>query len=144
VTSRPLGEVRGVRLVDLARVDAENGALVVAEFDDQVPFAVARMFSVFDVPVGELRGTHAHRECEQFLVCVSGSIRARVDDGVTTADVLLDRPELGLYMPPLTWGGQYEYSPGAVLLVLASHRYDRGDYIEDYDEFLTVVGAARS
>ncbi len=141
MTATPVGDVRGVQLVELQRVDAGNGSLVVAEFSDQVPFPVARMFSVFGVPAGELRGTHAHRVCEQFLVCLHGSLRARVDDGTHVAEVTLDRPEAGLYMPPLTWGGQLDYSADAVLLVLASQRYDRNDYIEDYAEFQKLARA---
>jgi len=131
--------VRGVRIVELGRVDAPNGSLTVAEVAQQVPFDIARFFTVFGVPAGELRGTHAHRACHQFLVAVHGRFVARVDDGDRTADVVLDRPELGLYMPPMTWGGQFDYSPDAVLLVLASHRYDRADYIEDYEEFLRLA-----
>ncbi|MEO8261764.1 MAG: FdtA/QdtA family cupin domain-containing protein [Pseudolysinimonas sp.] len=135
MTGDPLGEVRGARLVRLQRVDADNGSVVIAQTPDQLPFAVERIFTLFGVPGGELRGTHAHRECHQFLIAEHGSVRARVDDGTHVAEVLLDSPDLGLYMPPLIWGAQFEYSADAVLLVLASHRYDRADYIEDYAEF---------
>ncbi|OJX62638.1 MAG: hypothetical protein BGO95_07930 [Micrococcales bacterium 73-13] len=143
VLGDPLGEVRDVRLVRIGRVDAGNGSLTVAEVGSQLPFPVRRFFTVFDVPAGELRGTHAHRECHQFLVAVHGSVTARVDDGARTAETVLDRPELGLYLPPLIWGGQLDYSPGAVLLVFASHPYDRSDYIEDYEEFLRMVRSGR-
>ena len=96
VLGDPLGELRDVRLVRIGRVDAGNGSLTVAEVGGQLPFPVRRFFTVFDVPAGELRGTHAHRECHQFLVAVHGSVTARVDDGARTAETVLDRPELGL------------------------------------------------
>ncbi|HWL01033.1 MAG TPA: FdtA/QdtA family cupin domain-containing protein [Microbacteriaceae bacterium] len=136
-----VGGVRGVRLVRLDRVDASNGSLTVAEHGRQVPFPVERIFTVFGVPEDEVRGTHAHRACHQFLIAAAGRVTAVVDDGERTAEVVLDRPEVGLYLPPLTWGGQRQYAPGTVLLVLASHPYDRADYIEDHDEFLRVARA---
>lgn len=137
-----LGRVRGVRLLELQRIDADNGSLIIAQQTEHLPFAAARVFTVLRVPPGEMRGTHAHRHCEQFLICMAGSVRARVDDGAHRAEVLLDRPSLGLYMPPLTWGAQFDYSEDAVLMVLASDPYDAADYIEDYDEF-TALATAR-
>lgn len=127
--------VLGVRVVDLQAIESASGGLVIAEFPKHLPFTVERFFALHDVPEGEVRGTHAHRECHQFLVCLTGSVTAGVDDGTATAELVLDRPTLGLYMPPLTWGKQYRYSPDAVLLVLASHPYEKDDYIEDYEEF---------
>lgn len=111
---------------------------MVAEVNKQLPFAVQRFFTVSHVPEGEPRGIHAHKECHQFLVCVSGSVKAMVDNGHERVVVQLDRPTLGLHMPPLTWGAQYDYSKDAVLLVLASHNYDAEDYIHDYEEFLVL------
>lgn len=134
-----VGDVRGVTLVDLTRIAGDNGTLIVGEHPAQLPFRVERIFTLLGIPEGEVRGTHAHRECEQFLVCLSGSVTAVVDDGQTRAEVVLDRPSLGLYMPPLTWGTQYRYSADAVLLVLASHPYDADDYIHDYDEFAELA-----
>ena len=81
----------------------------------------------------------AHRECEQVLVCVAGSVRAIVDDGTSRREFLLDSPDVGLYMPPMTWGTQYRYSADAVLVVLASLPYDASDYIRDYDSFLAML-----
>lgn len=138
-----LDRVRGAQLVDLTLIAGDNGTLIVGEHPAQLPFRVERIFTLLDIPEGEVRGTHAHRECEQFLVCLVGSVTAVVDDGITRAEVVLDRPSLGLHMPALTWGTQYRYSPDAVLLVLASHPYDADDYIHDYDEF-TALAAQRS
>lgn len=136
--AEPLG-VGGTRLIELREISAENGSLVVGELPDTLPFVVRRFFALYGIPAGEARGTHAHRECEQFLVCLRGSVTALVDDGASQRTVILDRPDLGLYMPPLTWGTQSEYSDDALLLVFASDPYDAADYIEDYDEFLELV-----
>ncbi|MCU0754647.1 MAG: WxcM-like domain-containing protein [Xanthomonadales bacterium] len=127
--------VPGVTLHRLAKVVDMRGALSVGEFEQSVPFAVKRYFLVFDVPSKEVRGEHAHRRCHQFLVAVRGSLSVVVDDGHHSTEVTLDDPTLGLYMPPMIWGVQYRYSEDAVLLVFASERYERDDYIRDYDEF---------
>ncbi|CAN5520552.1 N/A [soil metagenome] len=139
-----LGEVRGVRLVELNQISADNGMLVIGEVPGQLPFSVERIFTLFNIPDGEVRGTHAHRQCEQFLICQRGSVTAVVDDGTNRTEVVLDRPYLGLYMPALTWGTQYRYSADAVLLVLASDAYDADDYIHDYEEFKALSAAGRS
>ncbi len=143
-TVAELSEVAGVRLVELSQISAENGALIVGERPAQLPFAAERIFTVLGVPEGEVRGIHAHRVCEQFLICMAGSVTAVVDDGLNRAEVVLDRPSLGLYMPALTWGTQYRYSPDAMLLVLASHPYDGDDYIHEYEEFVGLVADRRS
>jgi UDP-2-acetamido-3-amino-2,3-dideoxy-glucuronate N-acetyltransferase len=124
------------RLVELKQFLDVTGNLVVAEVTGQLPFVAKRVFIISGVPEGQPRGIHAHRECAQFLICVSGSVRAMVDNGDRSEVVLLNSPTAGLYMPAMTWGTQYDYSADAVLMVLASHVYDADDYIHDYDEFL--------
>jgi hypothetical protein len=131
--------VGGTRLIQLREIVADNGSLVVGELPQTLPFVVRRFFMLYGIPAGEARGTHAHRECGQFLVCLRGSVTALVDDGRARREVILDRPDLGLYMPPLTWGTQRDYSADAILLVFASDPYDAADYIEDYKEFLTLT-----
>jgi UDP-2-acetamido-3-amino-2,3-dideoxy-glucuronate N-acetyltransferase len=126
-------------IVELKEFVNDTGSLVVAEIEAQLPFRAARIFIISDVPEGQPRGIHAHRECAQFLICITGSVKAMVDDGQTRRVVLLDSSDKGLHMPAMTWGTQYDYSPDAVLLVLASHRYDPDDYIHDYDEFLQLA-----
>ncbi|MBP7579459.1 MAG: WxcM-like domain-containing protein [Vogesella sp.] len=130
--------VAGVTLVLLPQVSDVRGSLVVGEFGVHVPFAVSRYFMVFGVPDGAVRGGHAHYRCSQFLLCVRGQCSVIVDDGQQRVEVLLDTPQLGLYLPPMTWGIQYRYSHDAVLLVFASHAYDTGDYIRDYHSFLAL------
>jgi UDP-2-acetamido-3-amino-2,3-dideoxy-glucuronate N-acetyltransferase len=127
--------VAGVTLFTLPLVKDMRGDLSAGEFEHLVPFAPRRYFLVFDVPSREIRGAHAHRECHQFLICVRGSVSVVVDDGDQRQEYLLDRPNLGLYLPPMTWGIQYKYSPDAMLLAFASHNYDPADYLRDYGEF---------
>lgn len=131
--------VSGVELHRLNRAVDLRGSLVVGEEGAGLPFVPKRFFSVFDVPSAEVRGAHAHRECAQFLVCLSGSVTAIVDDGTAREEFVLDSPDIGLLVPPMVWGTQYAYTPDAVLLVLASHAYSAEDYIRSYDEFLTAV-----
>lgn len=131
--------VGAAALHKMLRVADLRGSLTVGEVAKDLPFAPQRYFVVFDVPSEELRGEHAHHHCEQFLICIRGSCRALLDDGRDRREVILDRPELGLYMPPMIWGTQYRYTRDAVLLVLASLAYDPGDYIRTYDAFMTQV-----
>lgn len=130
------------RLISLANFVDERGNLVVGEFPVSLPFIARRFFYVTNVPKGEPRGIHAHKECHQFLVCVAGTVKAMVDDGEHRQVFPLSSNGHGLHMPPLTWGCQYDYSSDAVLLVLASHSYDADDYIHEYEEFLDAISLA--
>ncbi len=127
--------VPGVNLYRLKNVQDLRGNLSVGEFDRDVPFAVKRYFIVYDVPSAETRGSHAHRQCHQFLLCVKGSCAVVADDGEKRQEFTLDRPDVGIHLPPWVWGIQYKYTADAVLLVFASEQYDAADYIRDYDEF---------
>ena len=133
--------VRGVSLHAMTRVNDLRGSLVAGDVPSQVPFVPQRFFVVFGVPSKDVRGAHAHRACEQFLVCTAGSVAVMVDDGSSRHELALESPDVGLYLPPLTWAVQYKYSAGASLLVLASQPYDAEDYIRDYDEFLVAVNS---
>ncbi len=128
----------------MRRVTDARGALTVGEVPTEVPFAPARYFVVFDVPTVELRGEHAHKQCQQFLICLHGSCRVLLDDGKTRCEVVLDRPDMGVFMPEMTWGTQYQYTPDAVLLVFASHPYDAHDYLRTYGEFLSELERLKS
>jgi UDP-2-acetamido-3-amino-2,3-dideoxy-glucuronate N-acetyltransferase len=135
--------VAGVRLHRIKKASDLRGSLVATDFEQDLPFSPRRSFVVYDVPTRDVRGEHAHRECAQFLVCLSGVVSCVVDDGSERQEFRLDEPDLGLYMPPMTWGTQYGYSPDARLLVFASHAYDPDDYIRDYETFLDAVAAER-
>jgi dTDP-4-dehydrorhamnose 3,5-epimerase-like enzyme len=120
-----------------------RGDLSVGEFGRDIPFAPKRYFLVFGVPGREVRGEHAHRTCHQFLVCVKGACAIVADDGTQREEIELDRPCIGVYLPPMIWAIQYKYSADAVLLVFASELYNPADYIRDYAEYrrLKAVGA---
>jgi UDP-2-acetamido-3-amino-2,3-dideoxy-glucuronate N-acetyltransferase len=126
----------GARIVTLPEVKDIRGYLSYGEIGNQLPFTPQRYFLVYNVPSKEVRGEHAHRTLEQLLICVNGSCKVLVDDGKRRSVVALDSPRVGVYLPPMVWGVQYGYSPDAVLLALASDKYDDSDYIRDYDEFL--------
>jgi acetyltransferase-like isoleucine patch superfamily enzyme len=134
--------VPGTLLYRLVRADDLRGSLVSGEVANHIPFEPRRFFSVMQVPSKDVRGAHAHRVCEQFLVCQAGSVAVVMDDGQTREEIVLDSPDMGLYLPAMVWGVQYRYTADALLLVLASHRYDPADYIRDYDEFLELVANA--
>lgn len=129
--------VRGVRLYFMPWMeDHRRGHLTVGNFGPEIPFIPRRYFITFGVPQEENRGEHAHRECWQFLLCVHGSCRVLVDDGRHRQRHLLDRPTLGLLIPPMVWASEHSHSAGSRLMVFASHPYEPEDYIRDYAEFL--------
>lgn len=132
--------VNGVSIHKLKIVSDLRGNLSVGEFEREIPFDTKRYFLVFDVPSAETRGEHAHYQCKQFLICVRGSCNVIADDGNTREEFILDGPDKGLYLPPMTWSIQYKYTSDAILLVFASNYYDAEDYIRDYDVFLSKYG----
>src|SRR5262249_38049086 len=131
--------VGGVTLHRFKFVRDMRGDLSVGEFQKDIPFKPERYFLVFNVPSEKTRGEHAHYKCHQFLICVKGSCAVVVDDGNSRCEVLLDSPDKGIYLPPLTWCIQYKYSGDAILLVFASHPYEAEDYIRNYAEFVEVI-----
>ena len=131
-------EVEGVVLHRLPLIDDIRGMLSFAEFERQVPFPIKRYFVVFGVSSAYVRGEHAHKTLHQFLVCVHGRCNVVVDDGKNLREFILDSPSVGVYVPPMVWAVQYQYSPDAVLLVLASDYYDPQDYVRDYATFLAL------
>ncbi|WP_374449231.1 GNAT family N-acetyltransferase [Cloacibacterium normanense] len=123
-------------VIDLGKVHFDAGNLTVVENDSTFPFDVKRVFYLFDIAGGESRGAHAHKECHQFLIAASGSFEVALDDGKFKRQVYLNRPDLGLHIPPGIWASEVNFSSGAICLVLASHTYTEADYIRNYDEFL--------
>lgn len=130
----PLG-VGNCALYLMRRIEDARGSLTVGEVPTEVPFSPSRYFAVFDVPSLELRGEHAHKRCQQFLICMHGSCRVLLDDGNHRCEVTLDRPDMGVFMPEMIWGTQYRYTDDAVLLVFASRPYEADDYLRTYEEF---------
>lgn len=117
----------------------DRGMLIALEEGKNVPFQIRRVYYMFETKPDVRRGFHAHRNLKQLAVAVRGSVRFHLDDGVDTADVLLDDPARGLLLDRLIWREMYDFSEDCVLMVLADQLYDADDYIRDYDEFLAVV-----
>lgn len=138
----PAGSGAGCRLVDLPKVTDPRGNLTVVEGGTHVPFDIARVYYLYDVPGGESRGGHAHRELQQLIVAAAGSFDVIVDDGTETARFQLNRSYYGLYVPKLTWRELGNFSSGSVCLVLASMPYEEADYYRDFDEFIGDVNPA--
>jgi UDP-2-acetamido-3-amino-2,3-dideoxy-glucuronate N-acetyltransferase len=136
--------VGGCALYSLPLVPDMRGSLSVAEYEKHIPFLPKRCFWVFDVPSQEVRGEHAHKALHQYLICIKGSVNVVVDDAANRSEVILNRPNLGLHIPPGVWGIQYKYSSDALLLVLASDLYDAGDYLRNYEEFRKYVNERQS
>ena len=134
--------VQGVNIYRFPWVQDARGDLTVGEFENEVPFRPKRYFIVSGVPSGEIRGEHAHKRCHQFLICAYGQCSVTVDDGTARLEVLLNTPSIGIYVPPMIWGRQWQYSADAALLVFASEIYDPSDYIRDYDMFVNAVRPA--
>lgn len=130
--------MRGGRIIDLRKVADPRGNLTVAERAGGLPFDVGRVYWVYDVPAGESRGGHAHKECEEVLVAVSGSFDVTLDDGHSRQTYHLNHPWQGLYIGTGTWRTLDDFSSGAVCLVLASQPFREEDYIRDYEEYLKV------
>ena len=129
--------VEDCRIIELDKHHSDRkGNLTVVENGVTLPFDVKRVYYLYDVPGGESRGSHAHRQLEQLIVAASGSFTVVMDDGVNKKIFFLNRPYQGLYIKPGLWRDLEDFSSGAVCMVLASEIYDVNDYIRDYDEFL--------
>lgn len=131
--------VHGVFVKQFWSTSDARGRLAVGNAKEEIPFSLKRFFLVFDVPSSEIRGEHAHRECEQFLVCVAGECSIILDDGQKRCEVRLNDATKGIYIPPMVWAVQYKHTSDAVLLVFASHPYDETDYIRSYSEFQQLI-----
>lgn len=131
------------RLVDLPKVHDARGNLTFVEGTRHVPFAIERVYYLYDVPGGAERGGHAHRELRQLIIAMSGSFDVILDDGAERKRVHLNRSYYGLYVPRLIWRELDNFSSGSVCLVLASNRYDEADYFRSYDDFLRAVGRGK-
>lgn len=139
----PGGTALGCRIVELPRIADARGNLTSIEGGRHVPFAIERVYYLYDVPGGEFRGGHAHRELQQLIVAASGSFDVIVDDGTTSERFFLNRSYYGLLIPRMTWRELDNFSSGSVCLVLASNHYDESDYYRDYDEFAAARRAMR-
>lgn len=124
-------------VIELPKIQHERaGNITPIANNIEVPFEIKRVFYIYDIPGGEDRGAHAHKECHQFLIAASGSFEIELDDGKIRRTVVLNRPYFGLHIPPGIWAAEKGFSSGAICLVLASEKYNEQDYIRDYKTYL--------
>ena len=126
-------------LCELSKMHDVEGNLTYMYENVHVPFPIRRVFYSYDIPGGEDRGAHAHKECHQFIIAASGSFEVVLNDGINRRTVQLNRPFWGLHVPPGIWASEQGFSSGSICLVLASHGYSEDDYIRKYDDFLVYI-----
>ncbi len=128
------------KILQLPKFSDPRGNLSFIEENRHVPFEIKRVFYVYDVPTAVSRGAHAHKECNQFVVCLSGGLDIHLDDGLGNKKIVhLNKPWEGLHIPPYIWASEENFDSGTVYLVLTSMEYDAEDYLRDYDEFIQIV-----
>jgi hypothetical protein len=123
-------------IINLPKIQNESGNITVLENYKEIPFAVKRIYYLYDVPMGAERGGHGHYELQQFIIAASGSFTFILDDGINKKEVFLNNPSQALYIKPGIWREIKDFSSGSICLVLASHEYNEEDYIRNYDEYL--------
>lgn len=134
-----ISPIEKVRVIDLPKICDPRGNLSFVEGGRHIPFNIRRVFYIYDVPGGETRGGHAHKECQTVLIAISGSVDIRLTDGVKEMVVTLNRSNKGLLIPPGVWDTMHNFTTGTICLALASGFYEEEDYIRDYDEFCEYV-----
>lgn len=122
-------------VIELPKIETVGGNITPVHPNINVPFDIKRVFYSYDIPGGEARGAHAHKECHQFLIAASGAYEVLLDDGVNKRTVLLNRPFYGLHVPPGIWASEQAFSSGSICLVLASNGYCEEDYIRNYEDY---------
>lgn len=128
------------KVIDLEKISDPRGNLTFIESQRHVPFDIARVYYLYDVPAGESRGGHAHKQLHQLMIAASGSFDVNLDDGNSRIIYKLNRPYLGLYICPMIWRELGNFSSGSVCMVLASEIYDAADYFRNYEEFAAATG----
>lgn len=132
------------RLVQLCKItEPERGSLTVVQKGEEFPFELKRTYWTYDVPAGEWRGGHAHKQCRELILAVSGCFTLTLDDGREKREFLLKNPSQAVLVEEGVWRELHDFSAGAVCLVMASEEFDEEDYIRDYDAFLEYVGVAK-
>jgi hypothetical protein len=123
-------------ILELDKHSHEKGNISIVENGKEVPFDINRVYYLYDIPGGEDRGAHGHKELRQLIIAASGCFDIILDDGNVKRSITLNRPNIGLLVVPGIWREIINFSSGAICMVLASHKYDEDDYIRDYPEFL--------
>ena len=126
-------------LLDLPKITDSRGNLTVIENCTHIPFDIKRIFYIYGLPTAASRGAHAHRESQQFIICLSGHLDICLNDGVNKKIIHLSTPSQGLYIPTMVWAEENNFAPGTIYLVLASDYFNEEDYFRDYKSFLLEV-----
>ncbi len=126
-------------IIHFPKINNRAGNITAIQNNIEIPFDVSRVYYLYDVPGGETRGAHAHKQLEQVIIAASGSFDVTIDDGKNKKTVQLNRPNFGLHIKPYMWRDLSNFSSGAICLVLASRLYEAEDYLRDYDEFLKLT-----
>lgn len=134
-----MASVRDCTIIRLPEFVDERGSLSFVEGGKHIPFDIARIYYLFDMPTGARRGAHAHREISQLMIPIKGSFDVVLDDGKETRRVRLNQPCEALLLCPMIWRDLENFSPDAVCLVLASGMYDEAEYFRDYHDFIGAI-----
>jgi dTDP-4-dehydrorhamnose 3,5-epimerase-like enzyme len=132
------------KIIELPELGDERGNLVVCEGGQDIPFDIKRAFYMYGTDSTMVRGSHANRKSEFVLINVAGKSKVKLDDGFSTTIIELNKPRMGVYIPPMLWKDMYDFSEDSVLLVLSSEHYDDSEYIRDYDEYLKIIEKEKS
>lgn len=129
-------------IIHLPKIENRSGNITPIENEKNIPFSIKRVFYLYDIPGGKDRGAHAHINCHQFLIAASGSFDIFLDDGKNKRTTTLNRPYIGLHIPPGIWAAEQSFSSGTICLVLASEKYTEDDYLRNYKDFINFKSNA--
>ncbi|MBK8486668.1 MAG: WxcM-like domain-containing protein [Bacteroidetes bacterium] len=125
-------------IITIPKIGNRSGNITAINNGFEIPFDVKRVFYLYDIPGGESRGAHAHKICHQFLIAASGAFEVLMNDGKIQRSILLNRPNVGLHIPPGIWASEVNFSSGAICLVLASETFNELDYVREYEDFIKL------
>ena len=125
-----------INLIEFKHLGDDRGGLISLEQNQDIPFGIKRIYYIFDTQEDVARGFHAHKDLQQVAICVKGSCRFILDNGVQRESVILDKPNIGLFIDSMIWREMHDFIDDCVLMVIANHHYDEADYIRNYDDFL--------
>ena len=134
-----MGEISNCQLINLPKISDPRGNLTFIERSKGLPFDIKRIFYIYDVPTEASRGAHSHKELEQILICLSGSFDVEVSDGTNKKIFHLNRPWIGLYIPPMIWAAELNFDHGTICLVLTSAEYNESDYIRNFTDYKKLM-----
>tara|TARA_B110000902_G_scaffold258605_1_gene328614 strand:- start:169 stop:579 length:411 start_codon:yes stop_codon:yes gene_type:complete len=135
--------MEGVKIIELPKILDKRGNLSFFENSNQIPFDIKRTYWIYDVPAGELRGSHAFKKSHEFIIALSGSFDIILNDGNKEKKYSLNRSYHGVYVPNLLWRRLENFSTNSLALIVSSISYDDNDYIRDFEEFKTIIDEAK-